>query len=1158
MSMISYAQNFEDVMLWRALAQVENGFYIDVGAQHPVIDSVSKAFYDKGWHGIHVEATPAYAALLREGRPDESVLQAAVNDKSGSITFYEIPETGISTGDEEIAQSHRARGFDVREIIVPCVTLSTIFNQVKQAKSAKAREIHWLKIDVEGMELQVLRGWGKHKARPWIVVVESTLPLTQVETHQAWEPCLFERGYTPVYFDGLNRYYLSPAHPELTAAFISGPNVFDGFVLNGTASAPFCARVNEKYKQAEQALQAQVAQSQQHIEACAKIDAALAEVSQQLRSAQEENVKYRTLESKLVAETSTLQGQDQQTNDESAQSEQGLQAQSAEALRQAQEQAQAHQVTLQQREQNLASQLEDLRVQMHQAEQAAAQREQALKKLASETHRQAQEQAQAHLNALARHHEASGNQLEALQMQIRQAQADVGLREQALQAQSASALQQAQDQAKAHLAMLAERETAFGQQLEALQTQMRQAQVDGEQREQALQAQSANALKQAQDQVKTHLDTLAERENAFTQQLQALQAEMHQSAEHADQREQDLRAQSAVALHAAQEKAETHLKALAAREQAFSGQIHELQAQMRQALEQAAQREQALQAQSASAIQEAQEKAHGHLKTLAEREQMFSQQLQELQAHMREANHGASQREQAFAQQLQARQAQVDEAQKTAAEQTRALHRQSAESVDQANAQIQTHLLALAHKEQAFGRELKELRQEMANDQSEASQRERSLRENATDAQQKANEQLAQRSEDWAQREKELAKEITSLHVEAQALHHAQQLQKQEHEFHLSARHEAQTHLIEKFAAFEAQLQSEMTLERQTSLLIRESLAVVQQNLSSTQASLAWRVSAPLRMLAGLISPQKALEVLPVAATPLPPSLPSAPYSSFVTSLLRPAAEESSQRNPAQHPAVASHQPAAAEAVNPPVSTAAAAIAQTGPIIESAPTFSKSPATPTQPAPVAPATMPPLQANHPTQPIQASSLDELLASDDQHFVHSAYLTVLGREPDPEGLGYSLGRLRQGVSKIKVLAQLRLSKEGNAFAVKLPGLDRAIHHYQQEQYPLIGWVFKRLHGAETNHPIERKLRAIENKLNFLSDESTRRFDQMEARLSEFSYSIGLNTSSTANALKESSSLEQSQRTGQLKKLTPRARAILFQLRTAIAEHGGRNA
>lgn len=64
MGIVSYAQNFEDVMLWRALGHIENGFYVDIGAQHPTIDSVSKAFYERGWSGINVEPVDAYIALL--------------------------------------------------------------------------------------------------------------------------------------------------------------------------------------------------------------------------------------------------------------------------------------------------------------------------------------------------------------------------------------------------------------------------------------------------------------------------------------------------------------------------------------------------------------------------------------------------------------------------------------------------------------------------------------------------------------------------------------------------------------------------------------------------------------------------------------------------------------------------------------------------------------------------------------------------------------------------------------------------------------------------------------------------------------------------------------------------------------------------------------
>jgi hypothetical protein len=74
-SITSYAQNFEDVMLWRALGHIENGFYIDVGAQDPIVDSVSLAFYEHGWRGIHVEPTHRYATLLRQHRVEETVLE---------------------------------------------------------------------------------------------------------------------------------------------------------------------------------------------------------------------------------------------------------------------------------------------------------------------------------------------------------------------------------------------------------------------------------------------------------------------------------------------------------------------------------------------------------------------------------------------------------------------------------------------------------------------------------------------------------------------------------------------------------------------------------------------------------------------------------------------------------------------------------------------------------------------------------------------------------------------------------------------------------------------------------------------------------------------------------------------------------------------------
>ncbi len=233
---ISHAQNFEDIILWRALRHIERGFYIDIGAQEPVTDSVSLGFYEQGWRGAHVEATVHYADKLRAARPDEEVLQVAVSDTVGDLTFFEIADTGLSTGNAEFAEKHRATGHGVTSTTVPAVPLAEVLERYGQ------REIHWLKIDVEGMEARVIRGWGASAVRPWIVVVESTEPCTTIPTYDEWEPRLVALGYDFVYFDGVNRFYVSHAHPELKQHFGLPFNIFDletGIRLS--AGVAFCA-----------------------------------------------------------------------------------------------------------------------------------------------------------------------------------------------------------------------------------------------------------------------------------------------------------------------------------------------------------------------------------------------------------------------------------------------------------------------------------------------------------------------------------------------------------------------------------------------------------------------------------------------------------------------------------------------------------------------------------------------------------------------------------------------------------------------------------------------------------------------------------------------------------------------------------------------------
>jgi FkbM family methyltransferase len=224
MSFISYAQNHEDVMLYRALREVKEGFYIDVGAQDPVIDSVTKAFYERGWRGINIEPNEEYFRKLQDDRPHDINLLTAVGREPDAISFYEVVHTGLSTTSAVYARGHAEAGYEVHLRNVPCTTLDTI------CADCGVETVHFLKIDVEGSERAVLEGFSFETVRPWIVVVEATEPNSTHEVSAEWEHLLVGRRYQFVYFDGLNRFYIAAEHADLARHFSCPPNPFDQYV----------------------------------------------------------------------------------------------------------------------------------------------------------------------------------------------------------------------------------------------------------------------------------------------------------------------------------------------------------------------------------------------------------------------------------------------------------------------------------------------------------------------------------------------------------------------------------------------------------------------------------------------------------------------------------------------------------------------------------------------------------------------------------------------------------------------------------------------------------------------------------------------------------------------------------------------------------------
>lgn len=223
---ISYAQRYEDMHLLRAFGEQTSGFYIDIGAGHPVYDNVSFAFYLRGWSGVTVEPNPWLAQLSEAVRPRDRRIQSLAGETPGEATYYLVEDFhGLSTtveGHARIAESKF--GKRSRAMTIPVTTLRSLCEQY--APSA----IDFLKIDVEGAEREVLAGGDWERFRPKVVLAEALAPVTMAEAFVAWEPLLLDNGYRFAFFDSLNRYYVAEEHAALAGRLAAAPESFDGVV----------------------------------------------------------------------------------------------------------------------------------------------------------------------------------------------------------------------------------------------------------------------------------------------------------------------------------------------------------------------------------------------------------------------------------------------------------------------------------------------------------------------------------------------------------------------------------------------------------------------------------------------------------------------------------------------------------------------------------------------------------------------------------------------------------------------------------------------------------------------------------------------------------------------------------------------------------------
>ena len=163
---ISYSLSSVDLIVDYIFKYKNDGLYIDVGCQHPISNNNTYILYKKGWNGINIDLDKKNIDLFNISRPDDTNINIAVSDKSGNVNlFYYHDGSPINTINSQNADYQKNKFKKIK--LIKSKTLDKILANINFIK-----KVDYLNIDVEGHELNVLKGFNILKYRPSIISIE--------------------------------------------------------------------------------------------------------------------------------------------------------------------------------------------------------------------------------------------------------------------------------------------------------------------------------------------------------------------------------------------------------------------------------------------------------------------------------------------------------------------------------------------------------------------------------------------------------------------------------------------------------------------------------------------------------------------------------------------------------------------------------------------------------------------------------------------------------------------------------------------------------------------------------------------------------------------------------------------------------------------------
>lgn len=193
-----FGQEGEDLILNRLFAGRERGFFVDIGAYHPVRYSNTYNLYRRGWRGINIDATPGIIANFNMVRPDDINVEALISSEAGETTFFLFEEGALNTSSRDLAVQREKQHPDYRRtgsVVIQKRRLGDVLEKHLPANTV----IDFFDIDVEGGEIDVLQSNDWNRYRPRVVLIEQLE--TTIDAMPEHETTIFLKslGYAPAY-----------------------------------------------------------------------------------------------------------------------------------------------------------------------------------------------------------------------------------------------------------------------------------------------------------------------------------------------------------------------------------------------------------------------------------------------------------------------------------------------------------------------------------------------------------------------------------------------------------------------------------------------------------------------------------------------------------------------------------------------------------------------------------------------------------------------------------------------------------------------------------------------------------------------------------------------------------------------------------------------